>query len=363
MAFNFPDSPTIGQLAFGYIWDGTAWQANSNNPVGPAVARMDALAYNGMQVNGSMDVSQELGYGSNRATVGWLCDGWYQYFTGTMALVGGSGTATAPGFRYNLYVVVTTAQASLGANDQVIVLQKIEGFRVARLAWGTASAQPITIGFWSKHARTGIYSVAVANGTGRCYVATYTHNVANVFQYNTVTIPGDTTGSWATDNTVGLQITFAMAAGTTLTAPAANTWYGTNYSAAPGQVNGVASTSDVFVITGVVVLPGIEAPTAAQSPLIMRPYDQELLTCQRYWCNGYYSWNGYGQGYVSHCVYFPVWMRSAPAVTAANQAISGGGNATPNIQYINQKTCEIYHVVGAPGVMTCIDTWKADARL
>jgi len=55
-------------------------------------------------------------------------------------------------------------------------------------------------------------------------------------------------------------------------------------------VNGIAATSDVFRLTGVTILPGTQAPTAAQSPLIMRPYDQELLTCQRY----YQSWGNAG---------------------------------------------------------------------
>jgi hypothetical protein len=79
-----------------------------------------------------------------------------------------------------------------------------------------------------------------------------------------------------------MLVDFAMACGPTNTVPAANVWTVGNYWAAPGQVNAVAATSDVFRLTGVVVLPGIEAPSAARAPLIMRPFDQELLTCKRY---------------------------------------------------------------------------------
>jgi hypothetical protein len=250
---------------------------------GVYAAPFDALAYSGMQINGSMEVSQELG-GAGRATIGYICDGWKTYFAGSMAIsaavsISSSGISGIPSI---FYVIVTTAQPSLGANDQVVVYQDIEGYRISRLAWGATNAQPITIGFWSHHQRTGIYSVSANNGT-RSYVTTYTHNVSDVPQYNVVTIPGDTSGAWATNNTSGIQIKFCMAAGATPTAPSANTWFGINYSAAPGQVNAAQATSDRFRITGVVVLPGIEAPSAARSPLIMRPYDQELLTCQRYY--------------------------------------------------------------------------------
>ena len=255
-----------------------------SNAAWVAAAPLDALAYNGMQINGSMEVSQELA-NAGRVTNGYACDGWRLYFAGTMALTCGAGPIVMfPGFPCLLQILVSTAQASLGPTDYAEVLQPIEGWRVARLSWGTANAQPITIGFWSAHKRTGIYSGSLGNSAAsRSYVFSYTQISSAVPQYNTVTIPGDTTGAWPKDNTDGMNIIFTAASGSALTAPSANTWYGANYNAAPGQVNGVAATTDNFVITGVVVLPGIEAPSAARSPFIMRPFDQELVTCQRYY--------------------------------------------------------------------------------
>ena len=162
-----------------------------------------------------------------------------------------------------------------------------KAFALRRLAWGTANAQPITIGFWSAHHRTGLYSGSVRNNAAnRSYAFTYTHNVADVSQYNTITIPGDTAGTWLIDNTIGILLDFSMGAGSTYTAPSANTWLAGNYLAAPGQINAVAATSDVFRLTGVTVLPGNEAPSAARSPFVMRSYDQELLICKRYFYNG-----------------------------------------------------------------------------
>jgi hypothetical protein len=203
-----------------------------------------------------------------------------------MVIIGAQVTAPlfTSGLNTAAQITVGTAQPSLGAGDFSGMYQAIEGYRVARLGFGNASAQSITIGFWSRHNRTGLYSGTIRNSaTDRSYAFTYTQAAANVPQYNTVTIPGDTTGTWLTTNGVGMYLSFSNGCGTTLTAPSANTWVAGNYLAAPGQVNGTALTSDAFYLGGVVVLPGVESPTAARSPLIMRPYGEELVTCQRYY--------------------------------------------------------------------------------
>jgi len=301
-ALDFPASPTNGQLypdppVTGqpqYSWNGSQWI--SSKAAVTQIARTDALGWSGMQINGSMEVSQERGTTPTSTFNTYVCDGWKMLMSGTMSIAGSQQTQPYfPGMPWYLSVQIVTPQASIGAGDYAVIYQPIEGYRVARLGWGTANAQPITIGFWSMHQITGVYSVSVVGSSdARSYTATYTHAVSNVAQYNMITIPGDTGGtSWATGNTTGLSLRFVMACGSTFIAPAANTWYGSNYIAAPGQVNGVASIGH-FRITGVVVLPGIEAPTAAQSPLIMRPYDQELLTCRRYYFRRSFSLLGYG---------------------------------------------------------------------
>jgi hypothetical protein len=250
-------------------------------------APFDAMAYGGMQINGGFEVSQEKGGGGTSTSGVYICDGWRLGFSGAMvpqASVGLLGVFSALGFPSALFSGIATAQASLGVSDYIQIYNCIEGYRIARLAWGTANAQPITISFWSGHHRTGIYSVVVRNGAGgtRTYASTYTHNVADVAQYNTITIPGDTSGTWATDNTMGMVIEFCAGCGANYIAPSANAWTAGTYIAAPGQINAVAATSDIFRITGVTVLPGNEAPSAARSPFVMRSYGQELAVCQRY---------------------------------------------------------------------------------
>jgi hypothetical protein len=297
----------------------------------------------------------------------------------------------APGFNNVLSITVTTAQASIGTGDIAFIYQIIEGYRISRLAWGTVGAQhPITIGFWTAHARTGTYSVAVRNAlANRSYVANYTQNVANTGEYKTVTVPADTTGTWPTDNTAGMQLSFTMACGSSLVAPVLNAWQAGNYVAGAGHVNGVAATSDVFRITGVVVLPGIEAPSAAQSPLIMRPFDQELVTCQRYWEKSYSydipigtvfptSAAGIQQfdyGTVSSqqgggTITFSVRKRGIPTITTYDDAGAAGkitatpGNGqTPSLDMHGMRS---FHMTtqAASGACTYIRFhWTADARL
>jgi hypothetical protein len=256
-------------------------QARSNIYAAP----FDALAYNGMQINGSMEVSQENG-GAVVSANKYPADGWvWAVGTTSGGVTNAQQTLQNPvaGLKNALAITVATAPSGVAAGDWYVLCQRIEGHRVTRLGWGFSSAQPITIGFWTAHHRTGIYSVGVTNsGATRAYMATYTQAAADTWQYNVITIPGCQDGAWLYDNNAGMVLNFSVAMGATYTAPSANSWLTGQYLAAPGQVNGVAATTDIFRITGVVVIPGIEAPSAERSPLIMRPYDQELVTCQRY---------------------------------------------------------------------------------
>jgi len=409
MGFNFPNTPTIGDLyptpalpgVPQYRWDGAVWTTTTYDPLtwvqragdtmtgalnvvtpptqaahaaskayvdayAAAAAPLDALSYSGMQINGSMEVSQERGSTATGANSTYICDGWKMFFSGTMVVSAATLSATYfSGLPYLIYLGVTTAQASLGANDYTLIGQYIEGWRIARLGWGTAKARPITIGFWTGHNRTGVYGGVVRNSaSNRTYAFNYTHNVSNVDQYNIITIPGDTTGTWATDNTIGINLVFAVGTGTAFIAPSANTWLAGGYQSAPGQINGIASTADQFRISGVVVLPGIYAPTAAQSPLIMRPYDQELVTCQRYYHKRNIDMIGAGQtGWAAgNWLMNPVRMRSTPTY-----AFSGGSSTQANpINMSNQQPEGVLVfftiITGGNGSWNNV-TQTADARL
>lgn len=178
---------------------------------------------------------------------------------------------------------MTTADAAPAASDALILFQTIEGYRVERLAFGTASAQPLSIGFWTKIHRPGTYSGSIRNAAqNRSYPFSFVQNVADVWEFKTATIPGDVTGTWAGSNNPSLLVIFAIMAGSTYLA-AAGAWAAGNYYGVTGTANGAAATSDIFQITGLVVLPGVELPSAARAPFIMRTADQEQVLSQRYY--------------------------------------------------------------------------------
>jgi len=264
-------------------------------------------------------------------------------------------------------VVTTSVPGGLTGSQTVDIETRIEGYRCARLAWGTASAQPVTIGFWSAHSKTGKYSV-IFNSTGgtRTCATSYTQNASSTPEYKTITIPGDTTGSWNTSNGTGLAVHFVFAAGPTGATAAEGTW-GTGYVSVTGQVNGVDSTANVLRITGVVVLPGIAAPTAAQSPLIMRPYDQELVTCQRYWQKPFAGdfiiiVNAWTVNTRCDAVYLlPTEMRAQPTVTISD--ISYNNSSLLALNGSTPRMIGFYHQSVTAGLSYTGASVTLDARL
>ena len=156
------------------------------------------------------------------------------------------------------------------------IVQNIEGLNVADLGWGTANAQPVTISFRVKSSVTGTYSVALRNSaSNRSYVSTYTISAANTWETKTVTIAGDTTGTWLRTNGIGISLVFRIGgSGGTSTL---NSWTATGDVFASGSVNVMGTSSATFQITGVQLEKGSTATS-----FDYRPYGAELALCQRY---------------------------------------------------------------------------------
>lgn len=332
-------------------------------------APFDALAYNGMQINGSCDVSQEIGSSLVTAPAGYIVDGWQVFKSGTMVINAQQVADAPPGFSNSLKVTVATAQPSLGSTDAAVIITLIEGYRTSRLSFGTANAQPVSLGFWTKMHRTGPYSGAVKNGVAnRSYPFSFTQNVADTWEFKAVTIPGDVTGTWVgNSNGVGLSVVFAVAQGVS-NAGTANAWAAANYNGVTGTTNSVAATSDTYQITGLVVIPGIELPSAARAPFIMRPFDQELLTSLRYYEKstgrplGYAGSTNNGNAYLATSP-FRVPKRVAPTMLFPTQVSSGIAFPFSAVT-ATQDSVEVEaaaNFTGAYGFF--ISDWIANARL
>lgn len=225
-------------------------------------------------------------------------------------------TTSTTGF-VNSFLWTTTTGATSGASDESVIWQNIEGYNVADLAWGTASAATVTLSFWVRSSLTGTFGVSFRSPSGsRNYVGSYAINSANTFEYKTVTVAGDTTGTWATDNSTGLRITWDMGCGTSKSTTAGS-WGAGNLPGLTGGVKVSQNTGATWYITGV----QLEAGTTA-SPFEYRQYGTELALCQRYflmWANGGGQNIGlggyYNSTYVTTSIAFPVTMRSAPTLT------------------------------------------------
>jgi hypothetical protein len=187
-------------------------------------------------------------------------------------------TTTAPTGFTNSMLVTSLSAYSVAAGDIVVYRQQIEGFNIADLGWGTASAATITVSFWVRSSLTGTFGGAIKNGDNtRSYPFTYTISAANTFEQKTVTVAGDTSGTWTTDNTSGLILVFGIGVGST-TSGTAGAWSGANYNSATGATSVVGTNGATFYITGVQLEKGSTATS-----FDYRPYGTELALCQRYY--------------------------------------------------------------------------------
>jgi hypothetical protein len=187
-------------------------------------------------------------------------------------------SSTAPtGFTNSLLFTVTTADSSIVTTDRYYVAQFIEGYNIADLAFGTASASSITLSFWVRSSLTGTFGGAIRNsGASRSYPFTYTINAANTFEQKTITIAGDTSGTWLTTNGTGIQVIFSIGMGPTYS-ETAGAWAAGDYLSATGATNVIATNGATWYITGVQLEKGTQA-----TPFDWRPYTTELQLCQRY---------------------------------------------------------------------------------
>ena len=251
-------------------------------------------------------------------------------------------STTAPaGFTNSLILTVTTADSSIAAGDVYYMCQAIEGFNVADLGWGSASAQTITLSFWVRSSIAGTYSGALRNNAvNRAYAFSYTINAANTFEYKTVTITGDTSGTWTTDNSCGIFVDWDLGSGTNFNGTA-NAWSAGNFLRNSSGTNWIGTNGATFYITGV----QLEAGTVA-SPFERRDYGRELIMCQRYYEKSFALATApvtnagintgefiaaanttIGNSYTGN-VFFKVTKRAAPTITLFNRA-----NASNNWQW------------------------------
>ena len=232
-------------------------------------------------INGDMRIDERNAGASVTPTDGqYVLDRWKQLqsVASKYSVQQNAGSVTPPA-GYTNYLGVTSLSAySVGANDYFAVIQEIEGFNSADLAFGTASANTVTLSFWVRSSLTGTFGGTLGNsGNNRAYPFTYTISSANTWEQKSITIAGDTSGTWLTTNGIGLRVKFGLGVGSTYNGTAGS-WQASNLVSATGATSVVGTNGATFYITGV----QLEAGSVA-TPFEHRQYGQELALCQRYY--------------------------------------------------------------------------------
>ena len=197
---------------------------------------------------------------------------------GVFTLQQNTSVPTGQGFVNSMKVTITTADASIGATQQYYIAQEVEGYNVADLQYGTANAKTVTLSFWVNCSVTGTFSGCFMNSASdRSYPFTYTISSANTWEQKTITIAGDTTGTWNSTNGTGISVQWSLGSGSSRSSTA-NTWGAGRYHGATGATALISTNGATFYITGV----QLEQNTSA-TPFERRLYNQELANCQRYY--------------------------------------------------------------------------------
>ena len=240
----------------------------------------NASAFKNRIINGAMVIDQRnAGASVTPATSQYTLDRWYLGITqaSKFSIQQNAGSVTPPVGFANYFGATVVSAYSITATDTFTLRQYIEGFNTVDLAWGTANAKTVTLSFQVYSSLTGTFGGSLRNSAGnRSYPFTYTVSSANTWTSISVTIAGDTSGTWLTTNGIGVDVLFSLGTGSTYLGTAGS-WAGANYLGATGQVNMVATNASTFYITGVQLEKGSTATS-----FDYRPYGTELQLCQRY---------------------------------------------------------------------------------
>jgi hypothetical protein len=296
-------------------------------------------------INGAMVIDQR-NAGASGTAQAYTVDRWGYYAAQVSKGTWGQnlGSVTPPNGFANYLGFSSSSAYSVVSGDSFIFNQMVEGFNIADFGWGSANAVPVTFSFWVRSSLTGTHSGALRNGTvTRSYVFTFTVNAANTWEYKTVTILGDTTGTWATNNTLGVAVSFSLGNGSTYNTSSTNAWVSGHYIGATGSVSVVGTNGATFYVTGV----QLEVGTVA-TPFEREIYSQTLAKCQRYFETSYtgvavgtalgspataiYWWAQNAGNYNCQYAFFKVTKRSAPTTNIYN-AITGTAGQIRSTDY------------------------------
>ena len=300
-----------------------------------------ALSNRNLLINSGMQVAQR---GTSSSSAGYQTVDRFRFTSSDMdqlAFTQSQDTTGPSGFTNSYKITVTTPETTTEAEEQLFMFQAIEAQNLQQLGYGTSDAKQLTLSFWVKSSVTGAYCVAFYQNDGnRLITSTYSISSANTWEYKTITIDGDTSGTINNDNGAGLELYFFLSVGPdrkTTDSTSWGTWTAAKFGY--GQVADVAATSSAtWQITGV----QLECSDTA-SPFEHRSYGDELARCQRYYnkivgdvintgiANGLSQSSSTG----TFVMTFPQEMRVAPSLSQANLGMTDHTNYTSAVSGVS----------------------------
>jgi hypothetical protein len=283
-------------------------------------------------INGDMRIDQRNAGASVTPTANqYITDRWQVDLSQASKFTAQQSTTAPTGFSNSLLITSSSAY-SVGSGDYFYIRQKIEGFNTSDLAFGTANAKTVTLSFWVYSSLTGTFGGSLRNSAvNRSYPFSYTISSANTWTQISVTIAGDTTGTWiGSTNGIGIDVAFSLGTGTTYSGTAGS-WAATNYVSVTGATSVVGTNGATFYITGV----QLEQNTSA-TPFERRLISQELANCQRYYQHinptdtQYVSAGRWGGNAIGFSIPTIVSLRVSPTIGSAGTFVVIGNAVTEN---------------------------------
>ena len=276
-----------------------------------------------MVINGDMSICQRLALDATNSVDGTYQTDRYRMWDNGGGTMAASWRADAPpGFKYSLKLNVSAEDSTIGSSDDKNMQHRMEGYMIRPLAWGTTGAKDASLSFWVKSSVTGHWGVALINNDqDRAFVAEYTIDQPNVWEYKTIFVPGCKDGTWLTTDGMGCKITWSLQGGSSKDGDP-GTWNTGYYYQTNKQARFAETVDATWFITGIQLEVGKEA-----TPFEHRPYGEELALCQRYYLKTPANTSSYlpttnASDHSRVQLMFPVTMRTAPVGAMSNYTLS-----------------------------------------
>jgi hypothetical protein len=303
---------------------------------GVSLGAGNATRFKNRIINGAMVIDQRNAGASVTPTADqtYTVDRWETLLSAASKFSVQQQTSVVPTGFTNAVKITSLANTSLGATDYYCFAQIIEGYNIADLGWGTANAKTVTLSFWVQSSLTGTFGGNISNNAqSRAYPFTYSIPTANTWTQISVTIPGDTTGTWLTTTGRGIWLQMGLGVGTTYSGTAGS-WQGSALLGATGATSVVGTSGATFYITGVQLEVGSSA-----TGFEYVDYGTQLAQCYRYYqqfttpaLRGALA----STTAASRCgMQLPVVMRTAPTSVLSGTVSIFDGGAIATISSIN----------------------------